>query len=81
MLGFDQRAARSTWTAALVLLLLYLVFLARTTLFVFTLAMLFAYLLAPLVDLLDRIFPARSTRTVARAWWARPRRSRGGFPT
>jgi len=67
MLGFDQRAARSTWTAAIVLLLLYLVFLARKTLFVFTLAMLFAYLLAPLVNWLDRIFPARRTRTVALA--------------
>ena len=67
MLGIDQRAARSTWTAAVVLLLLYLVFLARTTLFVFILAMLFAYLLAPLVDWLDRLFPARPTRTAALA--------------
>jgi len=67
MLGFDQRTARSTWTAALVLLLIYLVYLARRTLFVFTLALLFAYLLAPLVDLLDRIFPARGTRTAALA--------------
>jgi predicted PurR-regulated permease PerM len=67
MLGFDQRAARSTWTAALVLLLLYVVFLARKTLFVFTLALLFAYLLAPLVNLLDRLFPARRTRTAALA--------------
>lgn len=67
MLGFDKRAARSTWTAAVVLLLLYVVYLARTTLFVFTLAMLFAYLLAPLVNLLDRVFPARRTRTAALA--------------
>ncbi|MGB7762244.1 MAG: AI-2E family transporter [Bryobacteraceae bacterium] len=67
MLGFDQRTARSTWTAALVLLLLYVVYLARTTLFVFTLALLFAYLLAPLVNLLDRVFPARRTRTAALA--------------
>ena len=67
MLGFDKRAARSTWTAAVVLLLLYVVYLARTTLFVFTLALLFAYLLAPLVNLLDRIFPARRTRTAALA--------------
>jgi len=67
MLGFDQRAARSTWTAALVLLLLYVVYLARKTLFVFTLALLFAYLLSPLVNLLDRIFPARRTRTAALA--------------
>lgn len=67
MLGFDQRAARCTWTAALVLLLLWVVYLARTALFVFILALLFAYLLAPLVDLLDRIFPARRTRTAALA--------------
>lgn len=67
MLGFDQRAARSTWTAALVLLLLYVVYLARKTLFVFTLALLFAYLLSPLVNLLDRIFPTRRTRTAALA--------------
>ncbi len=67
MLGFDKHAARSTWTAAFVLLLLYVVFLARTTLFVFTLAMLFAYLLAPLVNLLDHVFPARRTRTAALA--------------
>ena len=67
MLGFDKRAARSTWTAALVLLLLYVVYLARKTLFVFTLALLFAYVLAPLVNLLDRIFPARRTRTAALA--------------
>ena len=66
MLGFDQRAARSAWTAALVLLLLWLVYLVRTTLLVFTLALLFAFLLAPLVDLLDRIVPGR-TRTPALA--------------
>jgi predicted PurR-regulated permease PerM len=67
MLGFDKRAARSTWTAALVLLLLYIVYLTRKTLFVFTLALLFAYLLAPLVNFLDRIFPLRRTRTAALA--------------
>jgi len=67
MLGFDQRAARSTWTAALVLLMLYIVYMARKTLFVFTLALLFAYVLAPLVNLLDRIFPARRTRAAALA--------------
>ena len=60
MLGFDSRAARATWTAALVLLLLWLVYLTRRTLFVFVLALLFAYLLAPLVDLLERLFPARA---------------------
>ena len=67
MLGFDKHAARTTWTAALVLLLLYVVYLARKTLLVFTLALLFAYLLAPLVNLLDRVFRARGTRTAALA--------------
>ena len=67
MLGFDKHTARTTWTAALVLLLLYVVYLARKTLLVFTLALLFAYLLAPLVNLLDRVFAARVTRTAALA--------------
>jgi len=67
MLGFDRRAARYTWTVALVVLLLVLVYLMRQTLFVFILAVLFAYLLAPLVDLLDRILPTSRTRTPALA--------------
>ncbi len=60
MLGIDRRAARYAWTAALVLVLLYLLFLLRTTVFVFILAVLFAYLLSPLVNLLDRFLPGRT---------------------
>jgi predicted PurR-regulated permease PerM len=67
MLGVDYRAARWTWTAALVLLSLWLVYLLRSTLFVFVLAVLFAYLLAPLVNLLDRFLPGSRTRTLALA--------------
>jgi len=67
MLGFDRRAARVTWTVALVVLLLVLIYLVRQTLFVFTLAVLFAYLLAPLVNFLDRVLPASRTRTPALA--------------
>jgi predicted PurR-regulated permease PerM len=66
MLGFDRRAARYTFTAAMVLLALYLVYLVRSTLFVFILALLLAYLLSPLVNLLDRFLPGR-TRTPALA--------------
>jgi predicted PurR-regulated permease PerM len=66
MLGFNRRAASYTFTAATVLLALYLVYLVRSTLFVFTLAVLFAYLLSPLVNLLDRFLPG-STRTPALA--------------
>jgi predicted PurR-regulated permease PerM len=65
-LGIDRQAARYTWTAALVLLLLWLVYHVRSTLFVFILAILFAYLLSPLVNLLDRALPSR-TRTPALA--------------
>jgi predicted PurR-regulated permease PerM len=60
MLGFDQRAARYTWTAAAVVLALVLIYLLRTTLFIFVLALLFAYLLSPLVNLLDRALPGRT---------------------
>ncbi len=67
MLGINRRAASYTWTAALVLLLLWLVYLVRTTLFIFILAVLFAYLLSPLVNLLDRFLPTSRTRTPALA--------------
>jgi predicted PurR-regulated permease PerM len=65
MLGFDARAARYTWTAAMVLLLLCLVYMMRGTLFVFIVALLFAYLLSPLVNVIDRLLPGRRTRTPA----------------
>jgi len=67
MLGFEPRAARYTWTAALTLLLLCLVYLMRKTLFVFIVALLFAYLLSPLVDLIDRLLPGGRRRTPALA--------------
>jgi predicted PurR-regulated permease PerM len=67
MLGIDARAARYTWTAAFVLLLLWLVYMMRTTLFVFIVALLFGYLLAPLVDVIDRFLPGKRTRTPALA--------------
>ena len=66
MLGIDQRAARYAWTAAVVVLALVLVYLLRRTLFIFVVALLFAYLLSPLVNLLDRFLPGR-TRTPALA--------------
>jgi len=67
MLGIDARSARGAWTAALVLLGLWLIYLLRSTLFVFMLAVLFAYLLAPLVNLINRILPGNRTRTLALA--------------
>lgn len=60
MLGFDRNAARYTWTAVLVLLLVGLLYLIRETLFIFVVALLFAYLLRPLVEPLDHRLPGRS---------------------
>ena len=60
MLGLDMRAARYTWTAVCVLLLVDLVFRIRETLFIFIAALLFAYLLWPLVQPIHRRLPGRS---------------------
>ena len=66
MLGLSPKAARYTWTSALVLLLLYTVYTIRSTLFILTISILFAYLLYPLVDFLNGHLPSRS-RTPALA--------------
>jgi len=67
MLGTDRNAARYTFTAILVFISMYLVYLVRRTLFIFTLALLFAYLLTPLVNFLDRFLPPNRSRTWALA--------------
>ena len=60
MLGLDHRAARYTWTVVFIFLLLGVVYLIRETLFIFAVALLFAYLLWPLVNYLDQRLPGRS---------------------
>lgn len=60
MLGLDRRTASYTWTVVFILLLLRLAYLIRETLFIFVVALLFAYLLWPLVKFLDRRLPGRS---------------------
>ncbi|HLK68960.1 MAG TPA: AI-2E family transporter [Bryobacteraceae bacterium] len=62
MFGIDRNAARYTFTAILVVATMYLVFLVRQTLFIFILALLFAYLLSPLVNLIDRFLPTTRSR-------------------
>jgi len=66
MLGLSSSAARYAWTTALVLLLLYIVYTVRGTLFILTVSVLFAYLLYPVVDYLNSHLPNRS-RTPALA--------------
>jgi predicted PurR-regulated permease PerM len=65
MLGLARQAARYVWTAAVIVLLLVALYLIRTTLFVFIVALLLAYLLSPLVDMLQRVLPIVRTRTAA----------------
>jgi len=60
VLGLDRRTASYTWTVVFILLLLRVVYLIRETLFIFVVALLFAYLLWPLVKFLDRWLPGRS---------------------
>jgi predicted PurR-regulated permease PerM len=67
MLGLDSRAARVTWTVLLILLLCLLVYAIRHTLFIFIVALLFAYLLLPLVDFIDNHLPMERSRGPALA--------------
>lgn len=60
MLGLDRRTAQQTWTVLFIVLMLGAIYLIRDTLFVFTVSLLFAYLLWPLVKLLDRRIPGGS---------------------
>lgn len=66
MLGIDSRAARVTWTVVATLIFLWIVYQIRQAIFLFVVALLFAYLLWPLVDYLDKRLPGRS-RTPALA--------------
>lgn len=66
MLGIDPRAARITWTVVAFLIFLWIIYQIRQTIFLFVIALLFAYLLWPLVDYLDKRLPGRS-RTPALA--------------
>jgi predicted PurR-regulated permease PerM len=59
VLGIDPKAARVTWTVFLVALLLATAYAIRQTLAVFVIALLFAYLLMPLVGFVERITPQR----------------------
>lgn len=60
MLVWDAKAARITLTVAIVAAALYGVYVIRRTLFVFLLAIFFAYMVYPLVMLLDRFRPRRA---------------------
>jgi len=59
MLNLDQRALRICWTVFLFLLLLGVIYEIRDTLLVFAGAIFFAYMLSPIVGLVERFIPKR----------------------
>ncbi|MGH9672228.1 MAG: AI-2E family transporter [Bryobacteraceae bacterium] len=67
MLGIDGRAARVTWTIVLIVTALVVTFLIRRTLLIFIIALLLAYLLSPLVNLVDRSASRRLPRNLSLA--------------
>src|SRR5271154_3429306 len=67
MLGIDAKAARIAWTVFLMALLLATAYTIRETLAVFVIALLFAYLLIPLVGFVERITPRQISPRIALA--------------
>jgi predicted PurR-regulated permease PerM len=65
MLGIDPRAARAAWTVFLIALLVATAYTIRVTLVVFMIAVLFAYLLTPVVELVQRFAPKGISPRVA----------------
>src|SRR5580704_13597181 len=67
VLGIDPKAARAAWTVFLVALLVATAYAIRETLAVFVVALLFAYLLIPLVGFVERITPRQISPRIALA--------------
>jgi predicted PurR-regulated permease PerM len=65
MFGVDSRALRICWTVFLVLLTILLIWRIRGTLLVFAGAIFFAYMLSPIVLLVERFLPRRRTLALA----------------
>ena len=67
MLGIDARAARVTWTAFLVILLIATAYTIRATLAVLTVSLFFAYMLNPIVVMVERYTPQRVSPAISLA--------------
>jgi predicted PurR-regulated permease PerM len=67
MLGIEYRAARVTWTVFLVALAIATAYAIRATLVVMAVSLFFAYMLMPLVGLVERFTPKRVSFTAALA--------------
>jgi predicted PurR-regulated permease PerM len=64
MFGIDEKALRATWTVFLCALFLVVAYYIRDTLLVFAAAVFFAYILSPIVSLIERFLP-KKRRAVA----------------
>lgn len=67
MLGLDSRAARAAWSVFVVVLVLAAIYWVRRTLLIFTVALLLAYLVSPLVNLVNRVAKGRVSRDLCLA--------------
>jgi predicted PurR-regulated permease PerM len=67
LLGIDPKAALISWTVFLVALVVATAYALRQTLAVFVIALLFAYLLAPLVGFVERVTPRQVSPRIALA--------------
>ena len=54
MFGWDFKVAKAAWTVGLVAIAFYLAYAVRKTFLIFVLALLVAYMIAPLVNLIER---------------------------
>jgi len=67
MFGIDPKAARAAWTVFLLALVIAIAYTVRLTLVVFMAAIFVAYILTPLVDVVERFTPRVVSRTAALA--------------
>jgi predicted PurR-regulated permease PerM len=67
VLAIDRRTLQAAWTLFLFALALLVVYEISRTLVIFAVALIFAHLLAPIVNFVERIFPANVPRIVSLA--------------
>src|SRR5437868_4136262 len=67
MLGVDEHARRVVWTVFLFALLLLVLYAIRETILLFAVAIFFAYMLWPVVALVEQLLQKRRERTSSKA--------------
>src|SRR6266851_9855243 len=67
MFGLDRRTIQIAWTLFLFTLLLFVIYKIGRTLIIFAVALIFAHLLSPVVEFVERVIPRRVPRVAALA--------------